>query len=81
MTAMSAERRARLVELGEFHRAWVAGAAKTAAFRPDGRPDGSDYNQHSADVDAAAAREDAFHRRARKIMGLDPKTGRRPAAT
>lgn len=76
MTDMSAERRARLVALGELHRTWVAGATKTAAFRPEGRPAGSDYNQHNADVDATAAREDAFHRQAREIMGLDPDTGR-----
>jgi hypothetical protein len=81
MTAMSAERRARLVALGELHRTWAAGAVKSAAFRPDGRPDGSDYNQHNADVDATAAREDTFHRKARQIMGLDPATGRRPAVT
>lgn len=81
VTAMSPDRRARLIALGALHRTWVAGAVKTAAFKPDGRRDGSDYNQHSADVDATAAREDAFHRQAREIMGLDPDTGRRPADT
>lgn len=78
MSAMSPQRRARLVELGKLHRTWVTGAEKTADFNPEGRPDGSDYNQHNADLDATGAREDDFHRRARTLMGLDPGTGRRP---
>lgn len=74
---MSPERRARLVALGELHDRWVPAALPDAGFRPDTRPAGSDYQQHYADLDAAPADEDAFHRQARAIMGLDPETGLR----
>lgn len=76
---MDPERRRRLVALGEWHRRWAAGADAdaTAEFRPEGRRDGSDYNEHHVDVDADPALEDVFHAGARHIMGLDPTTGRR----
>lgn len=74
-TPITADRRSRLVALGELHHTWADGAIKTAEFDPAGH--GADYGQHNADVDATGTREDAFHRRARTIMGLDPKTGQR----
>lgn len=74
---MNAERRAQLVALGKLHDQWVDGALPDAEFRPDSRPARSDYQQHYADLDAAPQDEDAFHRRARKAMGLDPDTGQR----
>lgn len=63
-------RRARLVALADFHDQWAAGAEPRAVFRPEGRPGGSDYNQHFVDVDAASADEDVFHAGARQIMGI-----------
>jgi hypothetical protein len=74
---MTPERRARLVALGKLHDQWVDGALPDAGFHPGQHPAGSDYQQHNADLDAAPQDEDAFHRRARAVMGLDPDTGQR----
>jgi hypothetical protein len=74
---MTPERRARLVALGELHDKWVDHALPDATFDPESRPAGSDYQQHYADLDAAAADQDAYQRQARKVMGLDPDTGLR----
>jgi hypothetical protein len=79
VTGMDPERRRRLVALGDAHRQWVEGALPEAEFQPDSRPAGSDYQQHYADLEATPKDEDAFHRRAGKIMGLDPATGDRVA--
>ena len=73
MTAgMTPERRARLVALGKTHDEWVDQALADAEFQPKGRPATTDYPIHYADLDAAPADEDAFHAKARKIMGIDP---------
>lgn len=74
---MSPERRARLVALGELHRKSAASLVESATFDADGERRGADYQQHYGDVDAAADAEDVFHKKARKIMGLDPATGER----
>lgn len=74
---MTLERRARLVALGKLHDQWAAGALAGAEFHPDRRPATTDYPQHYADLDADPAAEDAFHAKARQIMGLDPDTGQR----
>jgi len=68
---ISPERRRRLAALADHHDRWVADAEPRAGFQPEGRPAGSDYSQHHVDVDAAPADEDAFHARARQIMGID----------
>lgn len=71
---MSPERRAQLVALGKAHDQWIDGALPEAEFHPDQHPAASDYQQHNADLDAAPADEDAFHAKARRIMGIDPAT-------
>lgn len=67
---MDPARRARLVALGDLHREWVVRSTTDATFDPAGRVAGSDYNQHYVDVDASPVDEDAFHNRARQIMGI-----------
>lgn len=63
----------RLRELGEWHDEWAATHGASAGFHPDQHPKpGSDYNQHHVDLDATPEAEDAFHARARQIMGLPP---------
>ncbi|MFI6162250.1 hypothetical protein ACIA59_20190 [Micromonospora haikouensis] len=68
---MDPERRRRLVALGDLHREWAEKHDTSTPFDPDGRPQGSDYNQHHVDVEAAAADEADFVRRADRIMGVD----------
>lgn len=74
---MDPELRRRLVALGEWHDRWAAAAEATAQFRPERHPAGSDYNEHYVDLEADPVLQDAFHAGARRIMGLDPLTGRR----
>lgn len=60
--------------LNAAHTAWALGqvAAGVDGPTPADRPnrDESDYNQHVPDLEASGAAEDAFHERARAIMGL-----------
>lgn len=69
-TAVNAERRRRLIALGELHDRWVReNAASTSAhFDPSGRKTGSDYNQHHVDLDADGAAQDDFHEQAMRII-------------
>lgn len=68
MSDIDPELRRRLVALGNAHDEWVDGKLATdpGPFRPEGRKPGSDYNQHHVDLEAD---DDAFHDRARQIMG------------
>lgn len=67
----SAQRIARLRALAAMHDEWVERHLADADFAPEGRPTPSDYNLHFLDVNPPSAAEDEFHRRARRIMGLD----------
>ncbi|MEV5412116.1 hypothetical protein AB0K60_25175 [Thermopolyspora sp. NPDC052614] len=71
----SPERIARLRALADLHDEFVRRNADSAPFHPEGRPAGSDYNQHHVFLEMPAAEQDEFFRRAREIMGLDPVTG------
>lgn len=66
--------RARSSALNAAHTAWALGqvAAGVDGPAPTGSPDPTDYNQHVPDLEASGAAEDAFHARARQIMGLSP---------
>lgn len=65
-----AEKAARQLRLYELHAAWVLRqAAIGVPFDPSGRPDGSDYNVHSYDLDASGEEEDDFAAAAAEIMG------------
>ncbi|MGC5664936.1 hypothetical protein ACN261_31600 [Micromonospora sp. WMMD723] len=68
---MDPERRRRLVALGDWHREWADRTETSTPFTPDDQPAGSDYNQHHVDVDATAAAQGEFVRRADRIMGID----------
>ena len=72
----------KMMELARLHDEWARTHADDAGFRPDEHagPDSdsdSDYNLHNVDVDPSAEAEREFMTRARQIMGLDPRTGRR----
>jgi hypothetical protein len=70
----------RMMELARWHDEWAARHAGDAEFRPDAHPGpDSDYNVHNVDVDPSAEAEREFMAGARRIMGLDPVTGMRPA--
>lgn len=73
---MPAGRARRLRALSAWHREWAARHLPQAPFRPEDRPAGTDYQQHYLDVDTPSAAEDEYMDRARRIMGLDPGTGR-----
>lgn len=64
---MTPERRRRMVELAEWHRDWTERRLSNTGFHPDTN-DAEDYNMHYVDVEAD---DDAFHTRARQIMGID----------
>lgn len=68
---MSAEQ-SRLIEEAhlEFVRAQVAKGNDPAT--PDDRPDGSDYNQHGAVLEADGSDWDAYDAKVREILGLPP---------
>lgn len=68
---------ARLDALSKLHSEFVRRNADTAPFHPEGRPEGSDYNQHHVLLEMPPAEQDEFLRRSREIFGLDPVTGRR----
>lgn len=72
---VSPERVARQRELAAWHAEWSARqiAAGVDGPVPPDRKDPSDYNLHVPDLDASAAAQDQFHRRARVIMGLPPQ--------
>jgi hypothetical protein len=70
-TRPSAERIARLAELADLHTDWERRHLDQAEFHPEGRKDGSDYQQHYLDVNPPTSAEDEFHRLARAITGLD----------
>lgn len=67
---MNAERRRRLVALGELHDRWARDnlASASGRFDPSWRPEGSDYNQHHVDVDADGTAQDRFHEEAMRIV-------------
>lgn len=70
----SAARRERLTALANWHDQWVDEHLPAAVFdRERARAkDPSDYNEHYLDVNPSAEAEDAFHARARAIMGITP---------
>lgn len=68
MSDIDPELRERLVALADAHDEWVDGKLDTdVPFEPEGRKPGSDYNQHYIDLEAD---DDAFHKRARKILNI-----------
>ncbi|MEU6427710.1 hypothetical protein ABZ860_17620 [Microbispora sp. NPDC046973] len=71
-TRPSAELIARLAALAEVHAEWEREHLAEADFRPEGRRQGSDYQQHYLDVNPPTSAEDEFHRRAQQAMGLTP---------
>lgn len=63
------ERARRGVELFEQHAAWVNRQAGLGVpFDSAGRPEGSDYNQHSYDLDASGDEQDDFAAAAAEVM-------------
>lgn len=62
----------RLRALAAWHADWFAAqlVAGVDGPVPADRPEPSDWNLHVPDLRAAADAEDAFHARAREIMGL-----------
>lgn len=62
----------RLRALAAWHTEWFAGqvAARVDGPVPASRPEPSDWNLHVPDLRAAPDAEDAFHARAREIMGI-----------
>ncbi|MEV1206116.1 hypothetical protein [Microbispora rosea] len=73
-TRPSAERIARLAELADLHTDWERRHLDQAAFRPEGRKQGSDYQQHYLDVNPPTSAEDEFHRLAEQVMGISDTT-------
>ena len=64
----------KLRELARVHDEWVGDHLEDAPFHPEGRPEGSDYNQHHVDVDAGGAAEDDFTQRTAHIFSVAPET-------
>ena len=64
-------------ELADWHAQWVQQqlAAGSVPFNPEGRPEGSDYNQHYVDLEASPEALDEYLAGVRRIKGLDPQTG------
>ena len=60
--------------MNEIHGEWVRAqvAAGVDGPVPPGRPEGSDYNQHYADMEAPPAAQDALHNQLRSVVGLPP---------
>lgn len=70
---MTMTRIEKLKALSELHDDWFEEneAAASKHFNPDGYPaEKSDYNQHNVDLDADAAAQDDFARRANEIFGV-----------
>ncbi|GIE84748.1 hypothetical protein [Actinoplanes regularis] len=67
----------RLGELAGWHSEWQGRHAGSTPYRAEEHPDDEDYERHHVDVEASAEAETEYTAKARQIMGLDPKTGRR----
>jgi hypothetical protein len=63
-------RKRRLRALAKAHEEFVT-ANLDAPFHPEGRLEGSDYNQHSVDLEAPVDAQDAFRERALAIVHGD----------
>lgn len=76
-TPPTAEQRRQLAALQQLHYAWSGQQVADGVDGPvpSGRPAKSDYNQHVPDLDAPAAAQDAFHTKARTLMGLPQMAG------
>lgn len=61
----------------QWHDEWRGRQDEGAAFQPEGRKEGSDYNLHHVDLEAPPASMDELGRRMAEIDGRDPDT-RRP---
>lgn len=61
--------------LREWSAQWTAQQIKRGVDGPvpDGRPEGSDYNQLFPAMEASGAAQDIFHQRADAIMKMGPK--------
>jgi len=68
---MMTTRDERLRALHALHSAWVGTVLDEdeTGFHPDEHPEHSDYNLHTADIDADGAAEDEFATAAAEIMG------------
>lgn len=75
--APDADQRRQLSKLQRLHHGWSGGQVNAGVDGPvpAGRPAGSDFNQHVPDLDAPGSAQDAFHTKARKIMGLPALEG------
>lgn len=71
------ERVERLRQLAALHDSWVRRYIDETPFEPDDYPERSDYNLHYVDMSASVEAQDEFFEQSRRIMGLDPETGRR----
>jgi hypothetical protein len=67
---LSELRKKRLRALARLHTTFVTGHLD-APFHPEGRLEGSDYNQHSVDLEAPVDAQDAFRERALAIVHGD----------
>lgn len=69
-----AEQARRQTAMHDWHMEWSARQLDAGVDGPvpDGRKDGSDYNQHVPDLEADGEALDEYHTRARQIMGLPP---------
>lgn len=67
MTAVSELQKKRLRALGRAHTRFVL-ANIDAPFHPEGRPEGSDYNQHSVDLEAPPEAQRDFYQLGLAIM-------------
>ncbi|MCX2728998.1 ADP-ribosylglycohydrolase family protein [Saccharopolyspora sp. NFXS83] len=70
------QRSRRMGKISKWHDAWAERRESASSFRPSGRKEGSDYNQHFVDVEAPIKHLNDFDRRAAEIDGCDPDTRR-----
>lgn len=63
-------------KLSKWHDAWAERRESASPFRPSGRKEGSDYNQHFVDVEAPIKYLNDFGRRASEITGENPDNKR-----
>lgn len=68
VTRPSPGRLRRLAALAQARNDWEDKHLEGAPFRPQGRKQGSDYNQHHLDVDASPDVEAEFAAKAKQIM-------------
>lgn len=67
------ERAERMRQLNLLHTAWVDGQQRAdVPFEPNGRPTGSDYNEHTPDLEADAKAQDDFAAAAARILAGVP---------